>query len=460
MSYDGFYAGLSTRASANEILNQALAAEASISSLAGGVTTAAATAETAAAESQVSAVDSAASAALSREYYNLSQELSGDISDVSYRFDQVDEQLSYINGRLAPIQITDVSGMDEAEATVGGGVQAEFSTKIVQPPVGIVTAYTSRVVVTPTVPWNAGWTSGLATGVIAVAGSERINKITTVYAQTDALNKGSSAILGYEHSLGGIGPTSNHDSLSDFFSPNLEYVPNKHRVARFGAFTNQDTGKVIQNYGPYIDRVFREVAPADHPGYVPGRFYTNPYWWVESRPLPANTMSLMLIHIKSRIHIDSLRMFTGSGAGGNYRCAMYTAVQGLIKDKVLVTETLSSPGPNQAIDFSVNTQIDPGMYWIGVACSVSGNTIQSHLVYDKGYKSLALLGHGDPTLSTKEAQTEQSIQYAINLAGMDSDPWATPTLVQSPGAAEPHVFLKIKAIPLPSYPGNGRPIDN
>lgn len=493
MAYDSFYASLSTRASVNEILNQALAAKEEITALSSStvgalddaidvanavtltnqqiqsqVNQTASTAGLAAGRAELSAVEANTYAGLSLTNATNSeaslvacQAIQADIGDVDARFDAVDDKFDYYDQRIQPIQQTDVSAMDESIACVGGGVQAEFKEKIVQPPVGIVTAYSSRVVVRPAVPWNNGWTSGFANGIIAEDGGKRINKMVVSYTQTDALNEGSSAILGYEHSLGAIGPNSNHDALSDFFSPNLEFVPNKHRVQKMAAFTNQDKGKVVQSFGPIIDSTFREHAPADHPGYVAGRFYTNPFWWVEPRDVPANTALLMPIHIKARVHIDSFRMFTGGGAGGQYRVGIYSAVQGTVAERVLLSAKVNSPGPNMQLDIPLDKQLDPGMYWFGVACSVTGQTMLVHKVYDKGYKSIAINGHENPTAATKEGLVEQLAVIALpSLDAMDTDPKIPPQLVNVGGSPEPHLFFKVKAIPLPSYPGNGRPTNN
>lgn len=493
MSYDGFYTELSTRASVNEILNQALKAKEEIKELStttlgaleGATGTAVAVeanvrimesnvrrmesnvgqavgrAELSATAANDYAGQSLANAIQSQEALVQTQAIKDEIGDTETKFQEIDDKFDYYDIRLAPIQQTDSSAMDEDVAVVGGGIQAEFKDKIRQPPVGIVTTYSSRTVIKPKVAWNAGWTCGYAAAIIAEDGGERVNKMVSMYAQTDALNKGSSAILGFEHSLGGIGPNSNHEALSDFFSPNLEFVPNKHRVQRWGAFTNQDTGKVIQNYGPYVDKTFRELAPADHPGYVAGRYYTNPFYYVEDMTIPANTAVLMPIHIKARVHIDSFRMFTGAAAGGQYRIAVYSAVQGLVAERVLVSAITNSPGANSQLDINMDKQLDPGMYWFAVACSVSGATFKIHKVYDKGYKNMSIHGSVNPTAATKEGQTENLAVIPLpSLAAMDTDPKTAPVLTVAGGGPEPHVFFKVKAIPLPSYPGNGRPTNS
>lgn len=493
MSYDGFYTELSTRASVNEILNQALRAKEEIRELSeetfaalNGATNTAISVESnvrimesnvrrmesnvgqAVGRAELSANaandyagQSLANAVQSQEALVQTQAIKDSIGDTDAKFKDIDDKFDYYDIRIAPIQQTDTSAMDEDVAVVGGGIQAEFKDKIRQPPVGIVAAYAARTLVAPKVNWDAGWTTGISNAVIIEKDSKRINKVVVNYAQMNALNEGGAALLGYEFSLGGINPNGNFAASSDFFSPNLESVPNKHRVQRMAGYTNQDTGKVIQNYGPYIDKTFRELAPSDHPGYVAGRYYTNPFWYVEDFNIPANTAFLMPIHIKARVHIDSFRVFTGAGAGGQYRVAVYSAVQGLVAERILVSSLVNSPGANAQIDINMDKQLDPGMYWFAVACSVGGTTFKIHKVYDKGYKGIALHGHANPTAATKETQTESFAVIPLpSLAAMDTDPKTAPVLTNAPGGPEPHIFFKVKAIPLPSYPGNGRPTNN
>lgn len=497
MAYDGFYAALSTRASVNELLNQALAAKEEIRILtestldeltiatrqaeeirleitqvgsqvqqaATNVGLAAGRAEQSAQTANGYAGQAMNNATQSLEALNETRAIRDEIGDTETKFEEIDEKFAYYDIRIAPIQQTDTSAMDEDVAVVGGGIQAEFKEKIRQPPVGIVAAYAARTLVAPTVNWDAGWTTGISNAVICEAGSKRINKVVVNYAQMDALNEGGAALLGYEFSLGGINPNGNFAASSDFFSPNLESVPNKHRVQRMAGYTNQDTGKVIQNYGPTVDKYFRELVPAEHPGYITGRWYTNPYYYAGTvgTAIPANTGWLKTVHIKARINMTKLRVYVGTQAGGQIRVGMYAAVQGRLGEAVYVSPIIASPAASTSADFTVNKQIEPGTYYIAVACSVAGLTFGDVRTFDGMSNQPDVHGMSDTEL--KEGNTNFFLLVPFpSLASMENaNPNVAPNFSPQPKAqngAEPRVYFQVGDIALPSYPGNGRPTNN
>lgn len=497
MAYDGFYAALSTRGSANEILNQALEAKEEIKSLTGstlnelGQATATAKqvesnvitiesnvkriesnvgqatgrAELSAKEANTYAGLALENANLAEESYKGSLEIKEGMGDVDGKFKKIDEKFDYYDIRIAPIQQTDTSAMDEDVAVVGGGIQAEFKDKIRQPPVGIVAAYAARTLVAPKVNWDAGWTTGISNAVIVEKGSKRINKVVVNYAQVDALGAGGNAFLGYEFSLGAIDKDANIAASSDFFSPNLVGVNNRHRVQRMAGYTNQDTGKVIQNYGPTVDQYFRELVPAKHPGYITGRWYTNPYYYAGNVPIdiPANTGWIKTVHIAARINMSKLRVYAGETNSGQVRLGMYAAVQGRLGEAIYVSPIVASPAGGAFVDFTVDKQVDPGTYYIAVACSVGGKTFGDARQFDQMNDHPE--SHGMTDTNLKEAATSVFLMVPFpSLASMENaNPNVAPNFLASAknnNGSEPRVYFQVGDIALPSYPGNGRPTNN
>ncbi len=501
MAYDGFYGDLSTRASVSEVLNQALAAQEGIRSLAGTTLSelnAAAQAARAAemnvqviesnvqnlesnvgeavGRAELSAIaandyagESLANAAQSQQALIEVLGIKNSLGDTSRKFDEIDSKFKdvdtrfdFFDARISPILQTDSSAMDESVAVLGGGVQAEFKDGITQPPVGIVSAYAARTLVKPKVDWNTGWTTGYSSAVIAEEGGKRISKIVTHYSQLDALHEGSDALLGYEFSLGGINPTGNFSASSDFFSPNLENVPNKHRIQRMAAFTNQDTGKIVQSYGPFVDKRFREVSPIDHPGYLPGRWYSNPYYSTSPGPsVPANNGWCKSFYFGTRVNLAKLRVYTGPGAGGSYKVGIYTAVGGKVANKEWASGLIASPGANTHFDVEVNTQIDAGSYYVVVACTVAGQTLGGTRLLEKLHDHMSRYGTTDTSVSNQTWGVAPLLPLPA-LSAMDAENLdAEPTFINNTeNGLEPRVYFQIGVISPPSYPGNGRPLDN
>lgn len=373
--------------------------------------------------------------------------------------DALADKVEFINGKLSPISIVHSSAMPPSEGVVGLGVQAEFN-EIPEPPQGIVTAYAARTVVAPKVDWTNGWTSGMSVGVVA-SGAKRINKVVANYTSLEMAHAGSSAILGYEVSLGLINPTGSFDVYSAYFSPNLEFVPNRHRVGRMASFTCQDTGQVIQSYGPYIDSKFRELAPAPHPGYTPGRYYTNPFDSITNFANIANNAICMSINIAARVDIAKFTVMFGTGANSTpdalYRMAVYSSVQGKVSEQVYITPTFKRTGTEISKTFDVTSlQLDSGQYWMMLVCNGVGTQLQVHrfaISTDIPWK-YGLLN------VTDGATSAEWLRYLPipDINNFPTNPQAEPAFFGAAGSPEPHILFTVRNIPLPSYAGNGRPL--
>lgn len=288
-------------------------------------------------------------------------------------------------------------------------------------------------------------TTGASVGafqtVVNGAGTGFIDKMVGQLSHLNFRGTGrKESALCFEAGIPNIPADSNVGSVAGFYFPNLAGIANIDRVGTLAAFANQHKKALIQNAGVYLDGILRQFAPPAHPGLVPGRYYTSPYFWlgfgINAQP---GTAYLTLVHVPMRTVITKLGMLTNSvGSGRKVRIGMAVAYQGGVGPVMGQTAELNADA-NGIVEGTVNFEVDPGMYWLAVNTSVA-MAIGSHAVNGEDGTMASLLGQSDPTL--KEGNTQRSA--AINMGGFGPfppNPNIIPTFLTA--NAQPHVWFRM-----------------
>lgn len=287
---------------------------------------------------------------------------------------------------------------------------------------------------------TTGSSVGAIQSVVSVGGTGFIDKVVGILSHINFGGTGrKQSALCFEAGFPAIPADSDIGSVCGFYFPNLEGIPNINRIGVIAAFANQHKKALIQNAGVYVDGLLRQFAPPYHPGLVPGRYYTSPYFWlgfgINTQP---GTAYLTLVHVPMRTVITKLGMLTNSaGSGRKVRLGMFVAYQGGVGPMQGQTAELNADA-NGIVEGTVNFEVDPGMYWLAINTSVA-MAIGSHNVNGEDGMMGSLFGQSDPTI--KEGNTQRSA--AINMGSFGPFP-ANPNIVPTflTANAQPHIWFR------------------
>lgn len=123
--------------------------------------------------------------------------------------------------------------------------------------------------------------------VVSIRGENQVTGNTTVdksvVMTTYTVVTGGAQLdkaLGFEAVVAGLDGTSNINQGAGFYSPNMLAVQGISRINKYYAFANDWKDGLVKNVGRYLKAqevvggsVLRELAPAEHPGYVANRYY-------------------------------------------------------------------------------------------------------------------------------------------------------------------------------------------
>lgn len=325
------------------------------------------------------------------------------------------------------------------------GTETNEEVKLTVAPTGNSTAVHIGGRFTTEVDTTHNMTTGSSVGalqtVVNVGGTGFVDKTVGILSHINFGGAGrKQSALCFEAGIPTVPSNSDIGSVAGFYFPNLAGIANIDRIGVIAAFANQHKKALIQNAGVYVDGLLRQFAPPYHPGLIPGRYYTSPYFWlgfgINTQP---GTAYLTLVHVPMRTVITKLGMLTNSvGTNRKVRIGMAVAYQGGVGPVMGQTAELNADA-NGIVEGTVNFEVDPGMYWLAVNTSVA-MSIGSHNVNGEDGMMGSLFGQSDPTI--KEGNTQRSA--AINMGGFGPFP-ANPNIVPTflTANAQPHLWFRM-----------------
>ena len=195
------------------------------------------------------------------------------------------------------------------------------------------------------------------------------------------------------------------------------------------AFYGQDVSAPGQNLGGWLNGRER-LAPAMHPGYVVGRYYSAPHTALAAVAVSANLIYYMPMHIATKTTFTKIGVEVTTAVAGNMRLGIYNAANG-VPTSLVVDAGVVASGTTGVKELTISQSLEEGNYYLCLVASAAP-TINWH-VPDAGMR-LYMYGSSSSTIVN-----EQLLISSFTYAALPSTAPATAYVGTS---AEPHLWLR------------------
>src|SRR5574343_1284054 len=277
---------------------------------------------------------------------------------------------------------------------------------------------------------TGGWvTGGRAYAEVTVDAGKTVDKVVTHISQTELKGSGTiNTVLGYESEI--IAIASSLTSVGNFVGfcfPDLSALANRSKILNLWCWANNDRSAPMKNSGRYLTDLLYEVAPANHIGLNPGRYYSSATTGaLTTGVVTPNVIYAEDVFFPTRDIIAEVGVEVTVAHASNARFGLYTAVDGKLGGKVADFGEVSMNATG-ARTITLNFEVDAGCYLL--CCNFQGTpTVRMHTV--SGVKS-ASLGQA----SYNPGTADQTTYYPFAYGAYPS--WAG-SVADSTSATEPH----------------------
>lgn len=212
-----------------------------------------------------------------------------------------------------------------------------------------------------------------AIGVNSLGDVDTAVGYNSVYSLTSSANITSA--YGYQVNVEQISSDNSVDTLYGYVFPDMTGVPNQGNISSKIAFANFDPQASIVNYGSTYNSIGQEIVPPNHPGIIPGWYYTTDYSLTVTKSLTLDNLYFAPVYIpyKSTIHALYTKITTPGSVGALVQLSLYKVVNGVVSGVLAYGE--ASAEAAGSVEVILDVEVPAGTYLVGINCNQSVSII-------------------------------------------------------------------------------------
>lgn len=184
-----------------------------------------------------------------------------------------------------------------------------------------------------------------------------------------------SSAYGYTVNVSQISTNNTVGTFYGYVFPDMTGVSNQGNISNKVAFANLDPEAYIINYGYTVNSLGGQTAPANHPGMIPGVYYTGEHSLTVTKSINSNTFYFVPVYIPHNCTVDTLAVNVHSGTltGGSVQLGIYKTLNGKINGAVVTgLATATSTGVKSV---NIGQKIPSGTYLLSICSNINMNIV-------------------------------------------------------------------------------------